>query len=458
MSEFIDLFLEKEQWFVAAKQLYNLEFTRTAPADFYYDLFPPGSFQEEQGKDYIANGKGNGFLVYKFSEEKKRTRMIFDNHFDIYNLFRNEDVALSPIAYFGKNRTLANARELFAFVFDLDEVGSDNLMYLFSYIVKRKSVPAPTYVVNSGNGVHLYYLFETPIPLYPNIQVELKKLKYALTRIIWNGDTSGLENRQYQGINQAFRVVGSGTKKGHTTTAWKYGKGEKVTLAHLSSFVEPENRILDTFYHSKITLEEAKKRYPDWYHQRIELKRKRKNWTCKRDLYDWWKRQILKVQYHHRYFFLMSLTLYAVKCEISFEELKKDAYDFQGVLNDLMPGDPFTKHDIDSALEMYQESYRSFPRDEIAKLTAIDIPKNKRNGRKQEQHLKIARGIKKIKLEIGEDVQGGKANYKQAVFTFLDTYPNSKEKEFVELTGMSRRVFYKYKKEWLIKNGQKLSL
>ncbi len=450
-----DLFVEKEQWFLDAKANYNLDFIRTSPADFYRDLFPVGSFQDEKKRDYIADDKGNGFLVFRTAEEKMHTRMVFDNHFEIWEHLRNDTVFMSPVSYFGKNRTLANARELYALVFDLDEVSAYRLMLFFSYCVKRKSMPYPSYVVNSGNGIHLYYLFENPIPLYPNIQKQLKRLKYALTTLIWNIDTSGLEKRQYQGINQGFRLVGSGTKKGHTVSAWK--SGDKVSLAYLSSFVELENRITDTLYHPKITLEEAKNKYPEWYHQRIELKREKKNWTCKRDLYDWWKRQIQKVKYHHRYFYIMSLTVYAIKCGIPFEELKTDAYGFQEYLNNL-DTTPFTFDDIDSALEMYQDCYRSFPRDEIAKLSAIDIPKNKRNGRTQEQHLKIARGIKKIKIELGEDMNEGRPSYKKAAFTFFDMNPKSKVNEFIDLTGMSRAVFYKYKKEWLIKNGQTLSL
>ena len=35
----------------------------------------------------------------------------------------------------------------------------------------------PTFLVLSGNGLHLYYVFEEPIDLYPNIKIQLKKPK-----------------------------------------------------------------------------------------------------------------------------------------------------------------------------------------------------------------------------------------------------------------------------------------
>lgn len=458
----LDLFYEKEKWFAeVAKQKYNFDFKVVYAADFYRDLFPFGSFEEKMGKmeSYPKTNKGNGFLVFKTDEGKMHTRFVFDDHFEIYDNLRNDCVFMSPISYFGKNRTLANARELFALIFDLDEVGAKELELLFTWHFYKydkpffdgnyQRLPTPTYVVNSGNGVHVYYVFENPIPLYPNIQKQLKKLKYDLTTRLWNEDTSKLKTRQYQGINQGFRLIGSGTKKGHTVIAHK--TGEKVTIEYLSQFVAPENRITDTCYHSTLTLEDAKKKYPEWYYQRIELGRQKKNWTCKRDLYDWWKRQVKGASYHHRYFFIMCLTVYAIKCGIDFDELKKDAYSFQEYLTNLNPDDPLTDYDIESALEMYQECYRSFPRDDIAKLSGIDIPPNKRNGRTQKQHLEGARAIQAIKDKYeGTNWRdgNGRKSYKNLVFDYLKKNPKATAKEFCRNTGKSERVFYKYKKIW----------
>ena len=456
-----DLFFEKEVWFFeTAVQKYGFNFKRICSADFYRDIFPFGSFEEKLGRldDYPKTNKGNGFLVYKTDDGKMHTRFVFDDHFEIWEYIRNDCVFMSPISYFGKNRTLANARELFALVFDLDEVGANELELLFTwYFYKQRKpfpggnmqrFPTPTYVVNSGNGVHLYYVFENPVPLYPNIQRQLKNLKYDLTARIWNVDTSRLECPQFQGINQGFRLVGSGTKEGHTVIAHK--TGEKVTLEYLSRFAAPENRITDTLYHSKMTLEDAKKKYPEWYHQRIELKRQKKNWTCKRALYDWWKEQVEGIVYHHRYFFIMCLTIYAIKCGIDFDELKNDAFGFQEYLTNLKPGEPLTDYDINSALEMYQECYRSFPRDDISKLSGIEIKANKRNGRKQKQHLEGARAIQAIQDKYGgtnwRDGNGRKS-YQDLVVKFLTYNPNADYKEFCELTGMGKDVFYKYKKE-----------
>ena len=70
-------------------------------------------------------------------------------------------------------------------------------------------IPKATYVVNSGYGLHLYYLFDDPVPLYPKIQRQLKEMKYELARHIWNKYTSTIQDVQQQGIAQGFRMVGS---------------------------------------------------------------------------------------------------------------------------------------------------------------------------------------------------------------------------------------------------------
>lgn len=446
---------QKEQWFNSPKDWWYFTPKKTAAADFYRDIFPVGSFEEEIGyqKIYPKTNKGNGFVVYQ-EKDKYKTRMIFD---DLNLDFMDYQTAfMSPIAYFGRNRTAANARELYALVFDVDEVGAEQLDIFFSYYFcsyekavfcgNRERLPMPTYVVNSGGGIHLYYVFEKPIPMYPNIQKELKKMKYELTERLWNGDTSELRTKQFQGINQGFRLVGGQTKRGEEVTAYRVGK--KVTLDYLNKYVSEENRIQDTFYHSQLTLEEAKIKYPEWYHQRIELGRQRKNWTCKRDLYDWWKRQKEGIELHHRYFFVMCLTVYAVKCGIDFEELKKDAYSFQEDLDRISPENPFTKYDVDSALEMYQECYRSFPRDEISKLSGVPIPKNKRNGRTQSAHLVRARAMRDINQAEQGTKWNGRKSVEKTVYTYLEMNPKATYKQFVEDTGMQKSVFYKYKKLW----------
>ena len=69
-------------------------------------------------------------------------------------------------------------------------------------------------------------------------------------------------------------------------------------------------------------------------------------WICKRDLYDWWKRRIeCEAVVGHRYYCLMMLSIYAVKCDISREELEADCLELADVFEGRTKSDDnhFTK-------------------------------------------------------------------------------------------------------------------
>lgn len=62
----------------------------------------------------------------------------------------------------------------------------------------------------------------------------------------------------------------------------------------------------------------------------------------------------------------------------------------------------FTLDDIYTALDCYNEKYVRFPRKDLERITGVSMPANKRNGRKQEQHLVIARTVQIIDYPNGE--------------------------------------------------------
>ena len=449
-------FEEKEAWFSKQSLSKFWKFTSASSAAFYRDLFPVGTFEERVGKKaaYEKTEKGNGFIVYTVGEddkERKHTRMVFDDLKEVFELQDNSCAFMSPISYFGRNRTAKNARFIYALAFDLDEVGTSQIDAFFGFHVYQGHYPRPTYVVNSGGGVHLYYFFKEPIKMIPRNQKALKILKYELTTRMWNEDTSELAERQYQGLNQGFRLVGSKTKHGETVTCWK--TGGRVTVEELASFIPKENSkdvgVLYRMWNSTMSLEEAKEKYPDWYEQRIVMGRKKSSWTNNRALYDWWKRQAEKASYHHRYWYVFALTVYAAKCGVPFEELKKDAFEFKDFLNNLDPSNPFTDEDIYSALKAYDEEHKSFTRDEISKVTAIEIKANKRNGRKQSEHVKL---MNFVRDEINQNRhwrnENGRPSEEKKVYDFLEKNPFARKCDVVRATGLSRPTVYKYFDKW----------
>lgn len=95
------------------------------------------------------------------------------------------------------------------------------------------------------------------------------------------------------------------------------------------------------------------------------------------------------------------------------------------------------------ALEMYNEDYITFPRDDIAKLSGLQMPVNKRNGRKQEQHLQIARATRDI---VNENWRKGNGRPSAAatVREYQRQHPAATKAEVIRGTGLSKPTVYKY--------------
>ena len=378
--------------------------------------------------------------------------MINDEHEKLDELIGQEFAIMSPVSYFGKSRAGKNARYLYAITFDLDGVEMPQLRDTF-HQMNRGFIPAATFVVNSGTGLHLYYVLESPVAMYPQNQKFLKELKYVLTRRIWNRFTSKIEDPQVQGVLQGFRVVGSGTKLGldYPVVAYRYGK--PVSLEYLLQYVPDTNgdlqRVTGILEKGTLSIEEAKKKYPDWYERRVVRGERRGRWTVKRDLYDWWLRKIeTEIHVGHRFYGIMTLAIYAVKCSIDEDELRRDADRLMKIFDDMSYEDSnrFTVEDVVKALEMYNENFVTFPRADIAKYSGIPIPPNKRNWRKQDEHLLYIRGVRSVKQSMGDVVSGGgRPDKEHLVREYMIAHPEVRKKtEIAEALQINRHTVSKY--------------
>ena len=414
-----------------------------SPMDFYRDMFPVGSFEE---KGHQEQEKANGILCSIVAGCGKHS-LIFDGLEEIEEHLSDDFVITSPVAYFGKRRTVKNASMLYGICFDLDEVGEEELRWILDRL-ENERFPRATYIANSGHGIHLYYLLEKPLPLYKSNHKKLNDLKHDMTDLIWNKYTSRIDpkKKQYQGIFQGFRMVGSKTKSGdNKITAFRTGK--KIGIEFLNRYVAPEYRIKSFDYESSLTIEEAKIKYPEWYQRRIVEGKKRSKWVVKRDLYDWWIRKIQiddKLSVGHRYFCIAVLASYAAKCDIEEEELRKDAYDLIPFMNTLQ--NDFTVDDVESALNFYQESFITFPRYEVERISGLDVPPNKRNGRRQDQHMAVMRAIQEVVNPNWRDnsPHSGRKPKQEIVLRWRKDNPDGKPKECIEQTGLNKNTVYKW--------------
>lgn len=425
------------------------------PLNFYRELFPAGSF-EKKGEllDRKNGGKPNGIIAKLNIEDGRKQRIVTDDLEEIKNSFGEENVIISPISYEGKTRRTINARYLYALTFDLDGQEMQQLKDTF-HEMKNDVLPKATYVVYSGHGLHLYYFLKEPLRLTTDVIRELNKMKTGLTLRIWNSFTS-LEDPQFQPIMQGFRMVGSASKLGkrYPVRAFKYS-GKRFTIKELNEYIPDITKEwrayrIDLRYVSKTPINQAKELWPEWYKKRIIEGKRAGRWYVKRALYDWWLTRLHReIKVGHRYFAIMTLAIFAKKCGIQYDELKKDAYALLEPYDDMTEKEDnhFTVKDIKDALQAFKEPSVNYPRDMIGKFTGLNMPVNKRNFRKQSEHLILARGIKEIKKKMGEVVEGrpkGSGTKEEIVKKWRMKHPEGKKIECEKETGLSRHTVLKW--------------
>lgn len=372
--------------------------------------------EEQLVMDYSGYGcwRYNPIVFYQEvvdGQKKNRHRIILKEDDESLRFLSGRKFAImSSITYVGRNNTQENARYLYALAFDLDGVSMRCHHKMFD-LVEKGIMPMPNIIVNSGHGYHLYYLLENPVALYPVIVPLLNRVKHGLTNILWNMGTSELEDRQYQSILQSFRLPGTLTKFGKRIRAF-VTRSDRYTLEDLNGYLSkyklsPEELFVCTGkakYNPKgVTLSEAERMWPEWYFSRVvQKKRVGRKWHVNRAVYDWWLHLLQEaddeIKEHHRYWCILTLVIYAVKCDVPRDEVLADALALVSKMDSYTKTEDnhFTESDVYDAMLAYDENYNKWPIKTIEDTTTIRIERNRRNGRKQDEHLMIARATRDI--------------------------------------------------------------
>lgn len=445
--------------------------------DFYDDLFGDDLAEQRVPEDY-RSGEYCGIAVEMVLKMDKEGNPILDDkgrkqwqglrtqvtqgNMELYDLIDRSDnfCLIAPFSYAGRSRTNENARYMYAFCIEVDGIqergGLEELIY--SWERKNQPIPKPTYMVCSGNGLHLYYVFERPIPMWRNVFEAMAEYKKYITLRLWTKYiTSEYEKIQWQSVNQPFRVVGTRTKDKGYVLAFRIG--EKVTVDYMNQFV-PKDRAMTCIYKTKCSLKEAKELYPEWYNRRIEKKENRGYWNRYQPIYYNWIEKILEgAVVGKRYNCLENLCSLAVQCNIEPEQVEADCKRVAEYFETLTVEDDnhFTDYDVICALKTYhQAKYTAYTRkiDFISKKTGIELIPNKRNGRKQVVHLQIARATRDILHPEGWQNKNGRPSDRQAILDFmrekyLKNWEFPKKSEVIRETGISKPTVYKYYDEVL---------
>lgn len=410
---------------------------------------------------------------------------------------------MAPITYVGGTTANKNARYLYAFAIDLDGVGMDELRVLLSklttcYPNMKKAVPMcgkpfiplPNIIVSSGHGLHLYYTMRYPLAMFKQNVKLLQAICRALYKIVVyppaksQTGTTNQEEVQCLGIYHGFRLPETFTKPlkrvkgsidyvgtGVPIQAWKTdadhytindlmpylwyadtGIDEQLKPAVIAE-LERGGRLLNP---KRLSLEQARRKYgEEWYQNRALPKG---HFVTDRRLYDWWLKKMKKregVKEGYRYYCIMALASFAAKCNIPFEELREDAYSLVVPFDELTnKKEPFEAHDVKVALRAYKnpDAVRWSPQ-MLSSWTDIPFKKVRRNKRKQEDHLKMARFSQSLDDPEGKWRRGNgrkvatleNSKEAQQVYEWIVNHPESKNKSLcARETGLTRPTVTKW--------------
>lgn len=437
-------------------------------ADFYTELFPDN---ECSGCSGGGSSSGvyvpNAIYLYRDGDERERRRiMLADTWEDDYLEYveRNPLALCSGLSYRGRANTLANAQRMYALIIDLDSVGRHELETLLRTRCDRpadqiRSVPQPTFIAASGAGLHLYYQLVQPIDLYPAIKAQIKKLKNDYTYTLWDPKcTTKCKTIQYQSINQAFRMIGSvNSKYGTVVRVWR--TGEPVSIETLNNYcMDDENRVdlSERRAPGKTPLADAKKKWPAWYKTRIvdSVPNITGRWKIEEKtrgddpyaLYHWFLRFAPKIKGGHRYYFMMCCVIYASKCAVPYSQLVDDMKQVYERLRIIKNGaDELKESDMRSALKAYKKNFYNIRISDIERMTGLQLPRNKRNGRPQKVHMATMRAIQGVIDPAGSwRNKDGRPTKQQQVQAWRAAHPDGKKIDCERETGLSRHTVLKW--------------
>ena len=379
-------------------------------------------------------------VIIDEDEQKHIVKMTIDEAIS-YSEGRNY-VLMGGTVYFNQFISKATAKEIYALIIDMDNVYSGILQLALQNDWKRaggESVPQPTYIVNSGTGLHLYFLLDTPLQCYHSQLVQIDQLYRKLAEM----ETTGYNylQKSVQWFGQDFRMAGSCGKNGWENTVFKIGQrwsadqlGKAVGLSGVHFYSEGEPRVKP-----KVGTQQRTSKFKrTGYHLNSRVYETSVD-RCRSETHE-----------GHRYTSMCALSVLAYKCNIPLSRLEKD-------LKSLIPfynrkaERKMRENEIYSAMKMYNSKALTTPRERTEEWLEWEFVGAKRNGRRQDVHIKTVNAMRKFRRdELGEDEYKnngrpiGSGTAQQRVQQWRSEHPDGSKSQCKSDTGLSYPTIRKW--------------
>lgn len=458
-------------------------FDEVNPFTFYETLFSDKDIYTDTC--IVSYGSNEKMPLVKSNPIEKTTKVLTIEEM-ITSSVEYGNVYVAPASFFRNCNITKCLKSLYAIVVDFDGdkrgVSVDLLKWLLERISENgDDLPSPTFVTNSGKGLHLFWVFEKPVPMFNENKRIMSELYKAIHQKLADYNTKPQKHH----FAQAYRVVGSRTKLNQTTTAFKTGEvlpaetllkdfGIEKTLiwneGKKKEEMEPSESMLKLAENIEKTLGVVCEDKDDWdyVHKYISANKKafsevfklnqserfRKNDGAGWGSPIWYatmKERIIKdTPEGNRYTSLMALTVIGYKCNIPFETVKKDIDDII-IKWQMRPKSfevRFHEEYRDRINNMYSEKFKKVRKVQLEEWLGFKTTSSsKRNGRPQKLHLQGARAIQKINDEFNgtnwRDGNGRKSK-KAIVQQWREEHPDGRKADCVRDTKLTKPTVYKW--------------
>ena len=349
----------------------------------FHELDPINYLSEIFGKSEI------NYFIPKLSRPER------GDIYDVLDYAWYEDgVYVSYQDFDGREFKKENLRAIRCLIADIDNIDSRDIHEIIQLINSGNLFP--TYLVNSGNGIHLVFKLRKEKAYSDSIE--------NLNRKFLKSVKEKLPTTDILPLTHYYRVPGSYTKFGTKTTVFRVG--DEIELKDV---LKVKN------------------------YEKIVKKRIHTTPNAHPMFYQWFKAKVLKTAIKGcRYTSLYALCIVAWKCRISKKRLEKDLKYIVSVWNKKFYNDPIKESEIKKALKAYKPISVSARREYLNTLVNFEMkPKKKGN---QKEYLKNFRD-KKTKRN------------KEKLRYWLKKLENPSITELENKTGIDHKTIKKYLKK-----------
>lgn len=447
---------------------------------FYEDYM----FHELYNQEYEYDYKVSMTEYAQNDNEKTRIRAIDVD--EIGDYLEQNNVCISPVLYYNNHRKKALMNLVCAFVLDIDKCRPNHLRRFFMLFDEGRLL-RPTFVVNSGSGVHFYYVLDKAFQIDTVNNAANRLIAEEIYKQLYNDVIIKEHWREAQRhwLGQDYRIVNSKTKLNLVSQAFKTGevysideltKHYKITVEKDKRYASPKqvsyakliaknlkievpdftnhqetaffiNQNKDAAYEirrkNRELFEERQKKLEEKY-AKGEKKRKPRKWY--NDTMEYAKD---KTKAGHRFTTLKALCHIAKLENINEEKFLKDLHELVDYwCQKDWEGDNFNKNNVEAIerywnnIDKYQASSKTL--EEYLGYEFKRIPV-RRNDREQKVHLARIR-----KMQEFDDPEAtwrnkeGAPTKKQQVQEWRKNNPGGKKIDCERDTGLSRHTVLKW--------------